>query len=153
MLTIKTNLLKIEQAPVNKGTFIGTGGTLGYAMHVLTPGDQQAFGQCKAVVGDGAVLSERGSKTVPNDGHPQRRRQREEMHECCDDDARVDTAQLVSVVGEQQAQVVGQRRPRHLNHCLTERVSVQRPTNATFLCVSLLAAIYCSTAFLHTALI
>jgi len=27
MLTIKTNLLKIEQAPVNKGTFIGTGGT------------------------------------------------------------------------------------------------------------------------------
>jgi len=28
MLTIKTNLLKIEQAPVNKGTFIGTGGTL-----------------------------------------------------------------------------------------------------------------------------
>ena len=29
MLTIKTNLLKIEQAPVNKGTFIGTGGTLG----------------------------------------------------------------------------------------------------------------------------
>ena len=24
MLTIKTNLLKIEQAPVNKGTFIGT---------------------------------------------------------------------------------------------------------------------------------
>jgi len=31
MLTIKTNLLKIEQAPVNKGTFIGTGGTLGRA--------------------------------------------------------------------------------------------------------------------------
>jgi len=30
MLTIKTKLLlKIEQAPVNKGTFIGTGGTLG----------------------------------------------------------------------------------------------------------------------------
>ena len=29
VLTIKTNLLKIEQAPVNKGTFIGTGGTLG----------------------------------------------------------------------------------------------------------------------------
>jgi len=27
MLTIKTNLLKIEQSPVNKGTFIGTGGT------------------------------------------------------------------------------------------------------------------------------
>ena len=25
----KTNLLKIKQAPVNKGTFIGTGGTLG----------------------------------------------------------------------------------------------------------------------------
>jgi len=24
MLTIKTNLLKIEQAPVNKGTFIGS---------------------------------------------------------------------------------------------------------------------------------
>jgi len=30
-LTIKTNLLKIKQAPVNKGTFIGTGGILGYA--------------------------------------------------------------------------------------------------------------------------
>ena len=29
MLTIETNLLKIEQAPVNTGTFIGTGGTLG----------------------------------------------------------------------------------------------------------------------------
>ena len=29
MLTIKTKLLKIKQAPVNKGTFIGTGGTLG----------------------------------------------------------------------------------------------------------------------------
>ena len=30
MLTIKTKLLKIEQEPVNKGTFIGTaGGTLG----------------------------------------------------------------------------------------------------------------------------
>jgi len=29
MLTIKTKLLKIEQAPVNKGTFIGTRGTLG----------------------------------------------------------------------------------------------------------------------------
>ena len=28
MLIIKTNLLKIEQAPVNKGTFTGTGGTL-----------------------------------------------------------------------------------------------------------------------------
>ena len=29
MLTMKTNLLKIKQAPVNKGTFVGTGGTLG----------------------------------------------------------------------------------------------------------------------------
>ena len=29
VLTIITNLLKIEQAPVNKGTFIGTGSTLG----------------------------------------------------------------------------------------------------------------------------
>jgi len=29
MLTIETKLLKIEQAPVNKGTFIRTGGTLG----------------------------------------------------------------------------------------------------------------------------
>ena len=29
MLTIETKLLKIKQAPVNKGTFIGTGGTLG----------------------------------------------------------------------------------------------------------------------------
>jgi len=30
MLTIITKLLKIEQASVDKGTFIGTGGTLEY---------------------------------------------------------------------------------------------------------------------------
>jgi len=29
VLTIKTKLLKIKQAPVNKGTFMGIGGTLG----------------------------------------------------------------------------------------------------------------------------
>jgi len=29
MLTIETKILKIEQAPVNKRTFVGTGGTLG----------------------------------------------------------------------------------------------------------------------------
>jgi len=29
VLTIKTKLLKIKQEPVNKGTFMGIGGTLG----------------------------------------------------------------------------------------------------------------------------
>jgi len=75
-------------------------------MHAPTPGNQQAFAQCQAVVTDGRVVSKSGTETVTSDRYPQLGRQREEMYESCDSDARVDTAQLVSVVGEQQAQVV-----------------------------------------------
>jgi len=67
---------------------------------MLTPGQEQALAQCPAVIADSPVERERRSEIVPGDGHPELGRQGEEMHECCDDDACVDSAQPVSVVGE-----------------------------------------------------
>jgi len=94
-------------------------------VRATTPGEQETLAQCPAAVADAAVVEQRGSQAVSGDGRPQLGGQREEMNERRDDYASVDAAQSVSVVGEQQADVVRQRRPGHLNHRLTERVAVQ----------------------------
>jgi len=73
----------------------------------LTPGQQQTLAQRPAVIACGPVKAERRAEVVSSDGHPELGGQREEMNKCRDDDARVDPTQPVSVVGEQQTQVVG----------------------------------------------
>ena len=63
---------------------------------------------------------------------PHQSGQREEVNERGDQDARVETvAQSVAVVGEQQADVECQRRTTQLDHRLTERLAVQRPTSSS----------------------